>query len=39
MPDPYWWRDAEPSRPRPVTGGIQINSTRGDEPYESTNIY
>ncbi|HVH20875.1 MAG TPA: SWIM zinc finger family protein [Pseudonocardia sp.] len=29
MPDPYWWRDAEPSRPRPVTGGIQINSTRG----------
>jgi uncharacterized Zn finger protein len=29
MPDPYWWRAAEPSRPRPVTGGIQINSTRG----------
>ena len=29
MPDPYWWRDAAPSRPRPVTGGIQINSTRG----------
>ena len=29
MPDPYWWRDAEPTRPRPVSGGIQINSTRG----------
>ena len=29
MPDPYWWRDAEPTRPRKVSGGIQINSTRG----------
>jgi uncharacterized Zn finger protein len=29
MPDPLWWRDAEPSRPRKVSGGIQINSTRG----------
>ena len=28
-PDPFWWRDAEPSRPRKVEGGIQINSTRG----------
>jgi len=28
-PDPFWWRDAEPSRPRRVEGGIQINSTRG----------
>jgi len=29
MPDPFWWRDAEPARPRKVTGGIQINNTRG----------
>jgi len=29
MPDPFWWRDAEPSRPRKVEGGIQIHSTRG----------
>ncbi len=29
MPDPYWWRDAEPGRRRPVEGGIQINSARG----------
>jgi uncharacterized Zn finger protein len=29
MPDPYWWRDAEPTRPRKVSGGIQIHSTRG----------
>jgi uncharacterized Zn finger protein len=29
MPDPYWWRDAEPSRRRPVEGGIQISSARG----------
>jgi uncharacterized Zn finger protein len=28
-PDPFWWRDAEPSRPRKVEGGIQIHSTRG----------
>ena len=28
-PDPFWWRDAEPARPRKVEGGIQINSTRG----------
>jgi uncharacterized Zn finger protein len=28
-PDPYWWRDAEPTRPRPVSGGIQIHSARG----------
>jgi len=28
-PDPFWWRDAEPSRPRRVEGGIQIHSTRG----------
>ena len=28
-PDPFWWRDAEPSRPRKVEGGIQIASTRG----------
>ncbi len=28
-PDPFWWRDAEPTRPRKVEGGIQINSTRG----------
>ncbi|OZM81554.1 SWIM zinc finger family protein [Pseudonocardia sp. MH-G8] len=28
-PDPFWWRDAEPSRPRKVEGGIQINSSRG----------
>lgn len=28
-PDPYWWRDAEPARPRRVEGGIQINSARG----------
>jgi uncharacterized Zn finger protein len=28
-PDPYWWRDAEPARRRPVVGGIQIASTRG----------
>ncbi|WP_433272689.1 SWIM zinc finger family protein [Pseudonocardia xinjiangensis] len=28
-PDPFWWRDAEPTRPRRVEGGIQINSTRG----------
>ncbi len=28
-PDPFWWRDAEPARPRRVAGGIQINSTRG----------
>jgi uncharacterized Zn finger protein len=28
-PDPFWWRDAEPARPRRVEGGIQINSTRG----------
>ena len=24
-----WWRDAVPARPIRVTGGIQINSTRG----------
>ncbi|WP_214367636.1 SWIM zinc finger family protein [Pseudonocardia sp. H11422] len=24
-----WWRDAAPSRPRRVAGGIQIHSTRG----------
>jgi len=29
MADPYWWRDAEPTRRRPVQGGIQINSPRG----------
>jgi uncharacterized Zn finger protein len=33
MADPFWWRDeAGPSswgRPRPVEGGIQISSTRG----------
>ena len=29
MPDPYWWRDAEQTRPRKVSGGIQIHSTRG----------
>jgi uncharacterized Zn finger protein len=29
MADPYWWRDAEPTRRRAVEGGIQINSTRG----------
>lgn len=28
-PDPFWWRDAAPARPRKVEGGIQINSTRG----------
>ena len=28
-PDPFWWRDAEPSRPRRVEGGIQIHNTRG----------
>jgi uncharacterized Zn finger protein len=28
-PDPFWWRDAVPSRPRKVEGGIQIASTRG----------
>jgi uncharacterized Zn finger protein len=28
-PDPFWWRDAEPTRPRRVEGGIQINSSRG----------
>ena len=28
-PDPFWWRDAAPSRPRKVEGGIQIASTRG----------
>ena len=28
-PDPFWWRDAEPSRPRKVEGGIQIHSNRG----------
>ncbi|HYH33122.1 MAG TPA: SWIM zinc finger family protein [Pseudonocardia sp.] len=28
-PDPFWWRDAGPARPRRVEGGIQINSTRG----------
>ncbi|WP_308282605.1 SWIM zinc finger family protein [Pseudonocardia nigra] len=28
-PDPFWWRDAEPTRPRRVEGGIQISSTRG----------
>jgi uncharacterized Zn finger protein len=28
-PDPFWWRDAEPARPRRVEGGIQINSSRG----------
>jgi uncharacterized Zn finger protein len=28
-PDPFWWRDAESTRPRPVEGGIQIASTRG----------
>ncbi|HET6257410.1 MAG TPA: SWIM zinc finger family protein [Pseudonocardia sp.] len=28
-PDPFWWRDTEPARPRRVEGGIQINSTRG----------
>ncbi len=29
--DPLWWRDArgEPTRPRPVEGGIQITSARG----------
>jgi uncharacterized Zn finger protein len=30
MPDPFWWRTAEPTRPRPVSGGIQIASTRGE---------
>lgn len=29
MPDPQWWRDAHPTRPRPVEGGIQIHSPRG----------
>jgi uncharacterized Zn finger protein len=29
MPDPFWWRDAEPARPRKVEGGIQIHNTRG----------
>jgi uncharacterized Zn finger protein len=29
MPDPFWWRDAEPTRPRAVTGGIQLSSARG----------
>lgn len=29
MPDPYWWRDEQPARPRKVSGGIQIASTRG----------
>lgn len=29
MSDPHWWRDGEPTRPRRVEGGIQINSTRG----------
>jgi uncharacterized Zn finger protein len=28
-PDPFWWRDAEPTRPRKVEGGIQIHNTRG----------
>ncbi|GAA0905366.1 SWIM zinc finger family protein [Pseudonocardia zijingensis] len=28
-PDPFWWRDAQPARPRKVEGGIQIHSTRG----------
>lgn len=28
MADPQWWRD-EPARPRPVEGGIQISSPRG----------
>jgi uncharacterized Zn finger protein len=28
MTDPFWWQD-EPTRPRPVEGGIQISSTRG----------
>jgi uncharacterized Zn finger protein len=28
-PDPFWWRDEAPARPRKVEGGIQINSTRG----------
>jgi uncharacterized Zn finger protein len=27
-PEPFW-RTAPPARPRPVTGGIQINATRG----------
>jgi SWIM zinc finger len=27
--DEPFWRAAPPSRPRPVTGGIQINATRG----------
>lgn len=29
MPDPFWWRDGEPTRPRKVEGGIQVASTRG----------
>lgn len=28
-PDPFWWRDEAPSRPIPVTGGIQLNRHRG----------
>lgn len=29
-PDPLWWRDAEVApRPRPISGGIQINAARG----------
>jgi uncharacterized Zn finger protein len=28
-PDPFWWRDAAPARPRRVEGGIQIHSSRG----------
>jgi hypothetical protein len=28
-PDPFWWRDEAPAKPRKVEGGIQINSTRG----------
>lgn len=28
-PDPQWWRDHEPTRPRRVEGGIQISSARG----------
>jgi uncharacterized Zn finger protein len=28
-PDPFWWRDEAPAKPRKVEGGSQINSTRG----------
>lgn len=29
QPDPFWWRDDAPAPLRPVEGGIQIHSTRG----------